>query len=224
MFVKVCGITTEEDALVAIGMGADALGFNFVPGSSRQIRPAVARDIVRRLPGGVMTVGIFRDELKETVVQTVHEAGLQAAQLHGRESPEDSLWIAERVPYLIKAFVAGDPTIDDLDQYAATAVLVDAAEPGSGEVFDWSVLDGRERGRPLILAGGLNPENVAQAVTVVRPWGVDVASGVEVSPGVKDPVKVRQFILNARNSGDLIKPQDELFDPDAPRPYDWRDE
>ena len=115
MFVKVCGITTEEDALVAIGMGADALGFNFVPGSSRQVRPSVARDIVRRLPGGVMTVGIFRDELKETVVETVHEAGLQAAQLHGRESPEDSSWIAERVPYLIKVFVAGDPAIDDLE-------------------------------------------------------------------------------------------------------------
>ena len=224
MFIKVCGITTEEDALVAIGMGADALGFNFVPGSSRQIRPAVARDIVRRLPGGVMTVGIFRDELKETVVQKVHEAGLQAAQLHGRETPEDSSWIAERVPYVIKAFVAGDPTIDDLERYSATAVLVDAPEPGSGEVFDWSLLDGRERGRPLILAGGLNPENVAQAVNVVQPWGVDVASGVEASPGVKDPVKIREFILNARISGESIEPRDETFDPDAPRPYDWRDE
>ncbi|MBM46136.1 MAG: N-(5'-phosphoribosyl)anthranilate isomerase [Acidimicrobiaceae bacterium] len=224
MFIKVCGITTEEDALVAIGMGADALGFNFVPGSSRQIRPAIARDIVRRLPGGVMTVGIFRDELKETVVQKVHEAGLQAAQLHGRETPEDSSWIAERVPYVIKAFVAGDPTIDDLERYSATAVLVDAPEPGSGEVFDWSLLDGRERGRPLILAGGLNPENVAQAVNVVQPWGVDVASGVEASPGVKDPVKIREFILNARISGESIEPRDETFDPDAPRPYDWRDE
>ncbi len=224
MFVKVCGITTEEDALVAIGMGADALGFNFVPGSSRQVRPSVARDIVRRLPGGVMTVGIFRDELKETVVETVHEAGLQAAQLHGRESPEDSSWIAERVPYLIKVFVAGDPAIDDLERYSATAVLVDAHEPGSGEVFDWSILDGRERGRPLILAGGLNPQNVAQAVSVVKPWGVDVASGVEASPGVKDPVKVREFILNARDSSASLEQTDKFFDPDAPRPYDWRDE
>ena len=224
MFVKVCGITTEEDALLAIGLGADALGFNFVPGSSRQIRPAVARDIVRRLPGGVLTVGIFRDELKETVVQTVHEAGLQAAQLHGRESSEDSSWVAERVPYLIKVFVAGDPAIDELDRYSATAVLVDAPEPGSGEVFDWAVLDGRERGRPLILAGGLNPENVAQAVSVVKPWGVDVASGVEVSPGVKDPVKVREFVMNARDAGNLLEPNDDDFDPDAPRPYDWRDE
>ena len=216
MFVKICGITTEEDALLAIGMGADALGFNFVPGSSRQIRPAVARDIVRRLPGGVLTVGIFRDELRETVVQTVHDAGLQAAQLHGRESAEDSSWIAERVPYLIKVFVAGDPAIDELDSYSATAVLVDAPEPGSGEVFDWSLLDGRERGRPLILAGGLGPENVAQAVSVV--------SGVEASPGVKDPVKVREFVINARDAGNSLESDDEDFDPDAPRPYDWRDE
>ena len=224
MFVKICGVTSEEDALLAIGMGADALGFNFVPGSSRQVRPAVARDIARRLPGGVLTVGIFKDELRETVVDVVHQAGLQAAQLHGRESTNDSSWIAERVPYLIKAFTAGDSAIDDLEHYGAKAVLVDAPEPGSGEVFDWSMLDGRERGRPLILAGGLTPANVGQAVNVVRPWGVDVASGVEMSPGVKDPVKVREFIVAAREAWADLESIDEEFDPNAPRPYDWRDE
>ena len=224
MFVKICGVTTEEDALLAVGMGADALGFNFVPGSSRQIRPAVARDIARRLPGGILTVGIFKDELKETVIEVVHTAGLQAAQLHGRESTDDSMWIAERVPYLIKAFAAGESAIDRLDDYGANAVLVDAPEPGSGEVFDWSMLDGRERGRPLILAGGLNPENVAQAVHAVKPWGVDVASGVEASPGVKDPVRVREFILAARQAGESLESTDKDFDPEAPRPYDWRDE
>ena len=198
MFVKICGVTTEEDALLAVGMGADALGFNFVPGSSRQIRPAVARDIARRLPGGILTVGIFKDELKETVIEVVHTAGLQAAQLHGRESTDDSMWIAERVPYLIKAFAAGESAIDRLDDYGANAVLVDAPEPGSGEVFDWSMLDGRERGRPLILAGGLNPENVAQAVHTVKPWGVDVASGVESAPGIKDPGRMKELIQNAK--------------------------
>ena len=101
---------------------------------------------------------------------------------------------------------------------------MDAPEPGSGEVFDWSMLDGRERGRPLILAGGLNPENVAQAVHAVKPWGVDVASGVEASPGVKDPVRVREFILAARQAGDSLESTDKDFDPEAPRPYDWRDE
>ncbi|MDE0873413.1 MAG: phosphoribosylanthranilate isomerase [Acidimicrobiales bacterium] len=224
MFVKICGVTTEEDALLAVGMGADALGFNFVPGSSRQIRTATARDIVRRLPGGVLTVGVFRDELKERVVEVTHEAGLQAAQLSGRETSKDSSWVAQRIPYLIKAFTAGDAAIDHLDRYSTSAVLVDAPEPGSGEVFDWSLLDGRERGRPLILAGGLHPQNVGQAVRIVRPWGVDVASGVESSPGTKDPVKVREFILNARAAEAAMEPTGEEFDPDAPRPYDWRDE
>ena len=224
MFVKICGVTTEEDALLAVGMGADALGFNFVPGSSRQIRTATARDIVRRLPGGVLTVGVFSNELKERVVEVTHEAGLQAAQLSGRETSNDSSWVAQRVPYLIKAFTAGDAAIDHLDRYSTSAVLVDAPEPGSGEVFDWSLLDGRERGRPLILAGGLHPQNVGQAVRIVRPWGVDVATGVESSPGTKDPVKVREFILNARAAEAAMEPTGEEFDPDAPRPYDWRDE
>lgn len=224
MFVKICGVTTEEDALLAVGMGADALGFNFVPGSSRQIRTATARDIVRRLPGGVLTVGVFSNELKERVVEVTHEAGLQAAQLSGRETSNDSSWVAQRVPYLIKAFTAGDAAIDHLDRYSTSAVLVDAPQPGSGEVFDWSMLDGRERGRPLILAGGLHPQNVGQAVRIVRPWGVDVATGVESSPGTKDPVKVREFILNARAAEAAMEPTGEEFDPDAPRPYDWRDE
>ena len=224
MFVKICGVTTEEDALLAVGMGADALGFNFVPGSSRQIRTATARDIVRRLPGGVLTVGVFRDELKERVVEVTHEAGLQAAQLSGRETSNDSSWVAQRIPYLIKAFTAGDAAIDHLDRYSTSAVLVDAPEPGSGEVFDWSMLDGRERGRPLILAGGLHPQNVGQAVRIVRPWGVDVASGVESSPGTKDPVKVREFVLNARAAEAAMEPTGEEFDPNAPHPYDWRDE
>ena len=224
MFVKICGVTTEEDALLAVGMGADALGFNFVPGSSRQIRTATARDIVRRLPGGVLTVGVFSNELKERVVEVTHEAGLQAAQLSGRETSNDSSWVAQRVPYLIKAFTAGDAAIDHLERYSTSAVLVDAPEPGSGEVFDWSMLDGRERGRPLILAGGLHPQNVGQAVRIVRPWGVDVATGVESSPGTKDPVKVREFILNARAAEAAMEPTGEEFDPDAPRPYDWRDE
>jgi phosphoribosylanthranilate isomerase len=224
MFVKICGVTTEEDALLAVGMGADAIGFNFVPGSSRQIRPATARDIVRRLPGGVLTVGVFRDELKQRVVEITHEAGLQAAQLHGRETSSDSSWVAQRIPYLIKAFSAGDAAIDHLDRYSASAVLVDAPEPGFGEVFDWSMLDGRERGRPLVLAGGLHPQNVGQAIRIVRPWGVDVATGVESSPGTKDPVKVREFILNARAAEAELEPTGEEFDPDAPHPYDWRDE
>ena len=223
MFIKICGITTEEDALLSIGMGADALGFNFVPGSVRQIRPSVARDIVKRLPGGIMTVGVFRNELRDRVVEITHEAGLQSAQLHGHESVDDSAWIAERVPTMIKAFVAGDPSIDRLIEYGAAAVLVDAPEPGSGKVFDWTLLDGRDRGRPLILAGGLNPLNVGRAIESVQPWGVDVASGVEVIAGRKDPVLVREFITNARQAATDIEPDESELETDS-MPYDWRNE
>ncbi len=103
-------------------------------------------------------------------------------------------------------------------------MLVDAPEPGSGKVFDWSLLDGTERGLPLILAGGLNPDNVGRAVRAVRPWGVDVATGVESSPGRKDPTMVREFVHNARAAGEEIEPPEVTFEPDTLRPYDWRDE
>lgn len=221
MFVKICGITSEEDALVAVAMGADALGFNFVSGSVRQIRPAVARDIVRRLPGGILSVGIFRNHPVKEVIDTVHEVGLGAAQLHGNETPEDSRTIAVSVPSVIKVFVAGDDRMDRATEYGAEIMLVDAPVGGSGEVFDWKLLDGRDRGLPLLLAGGLTPENVAAAVRQVRPWGVDVASGVESAPGVKDPTKMMEFIRNAKEAA----PSDEYEPaPDAAPVYDWRDE
>lgn len=226
MFVKICGVTTEEDALVSVAMGADALGFNFVPGSVRQISPTAARDIVRRLPAGVLAVGVFRNELPQRVVDIVNEVGLGAAQLHGRESPQDSRYVAERIQTVIKAFVAGDRSLDHLNEFGASAVLVDAPEPGSGEVFDWSILDGRERGLPFLLAGGLNPDNVAKAIAAAKPWGVDVASGVESAPGRKDPTLVRAFVAAARQAATRIglDPADVVVDLDGPRPYDWRDE
>jgi len=226
LFVKICGITTEEDALVSVAMGADALGFNFVPGSVRQLSPTAARDIVRRLPAGVLAVGIFRNELPQRVVDIVNEVGLGAAQLHGRESTQDTRFIAERIQTVIKAFVAGDRSLDRLADYGASAVLIDAPEPGSGQVFDWSVLDGRERGLPFLLAGGLNPDNVAAAITAARPWGVDVASGVESAPGRKDPTLVRSFVAAARQASAQLglEPEEIFVDLDSPRPYDWRDE
>ena len=222
MFVKICGITTEDDALLAVGMGADALGFNFVPGSVRQVTPTAARDIVRRLPAGVMAVGVFRNELPKRVLEIVREAGLHAAQLHGNERAEDSRLIGEQVQTLIKAFSAGDRTLDRLSEFGADVVLVDSPEPGSGRVFDWSALDGRERGIPLLLAGGLRPDNVAQAIETVRPWGVDVASGVESSPGRKDPTLVRQFVANAKAAAAFE--QEAPLNLDAPAPYDWLNE
>lgn len=224
MFVKICGVTNEEDALVAVGMGADAVGFNFVPGSPRQISPRLARDIVRRLPGGIVTVGIFRNELPKRVVQIMDGAGLRLAQLHGNESAADSRWVAERVPGLIKAFVAGDPNVERVRDYGASVLMLDGSEPGSGRVFDWRQLEGRDRGMRLLLAGGLRASNVAQAIEVVRPWGVDVASGVESEPGRKDVIAMREFVAAAKEAGALYEDADEPTEPAPGAPYDWRED
>ena len=145
MFVKICGITSEEDALLAVAMGADAIGFLLAP-SKRQITATRARDIAARLPPEVLTVGVFRNELKERVVEFTHAAGLKAVQLHGNETAAESSWVSERVPMVIKAFVAGDPDIDRQADYGAEVVHVEGKEPGSGVVFDWKLLDTKSRG------------------------------------------------------------------------------
>ncbi|HEY9558261.1 MAG TPA: phosphoribosylanthranilate isomerase [Acidimicrobiales bacterium] len=216
MFVKICGITSEEDALLAVAMGADAVGFNFVPSSKRFLAVGRAADIVKRLPPEILTVGIFRNESRERVVELTHQAGLRAAQLHGHESAEDSRWVRERVPVLIKVFPGGDPALADVASYGADLVMLDSASPGSGEVFDWSLAEGAPSGIRLVLAGGLTPENVGEAIDRVRPWGVDVASGVESAPGVKNPSKVRRFVNAAREA----EPEDYHGQDDA-RPFDW---
>ena len=217
VFVKICGITSEEDALLAVAMGADAVGFVFAP-SPRQIAPQKAGDIVKRLPPEIVTVGVFRDETRQRVVDIAHGARLRAVQLHGHETSADSHWIRQRVRLIIKAFAAGDPQLDQADDYAADAFLVDSATPGSGEVFDWSLAEGAPSNRRIILAGGLTPENVADAVQTVTPWGVDVSSGVETAPGKKDPLKVKRFIERARAAAPVP------YLADAELPYDWSDE
>jgi phosphoribosylanthranilate isomerase len=209
MFVKVCGTTSEEDALLAIAMGADAIGFVFAP-SPRQVSVGLVSDIVKRLPREVVTVGVFRDEAPERVVQIVQTAGLRAAQLHGHETPEQAQFVRDRVPLLIQAFPAGDPAVARAHMYRADAILLDAATPGSGQVFDWALAEGPD-GIRLILAGGLTPENVKAAIDQVHPWGVDVVSGVEASPGRKDPVKVRAFIAAAKAAA----PDDDEDDGDG---------
>ena len=206
MFVKICGITNESDALMATAMGTDALGFIFAP-SSRQIAPAQARDIARRVPPEILTVGVFRDEAPQRVVELVNTAGLRGVQLHGHETPAEAKWIRQRVGFVVKAFGAGDPLLDKAADYEVDAVLLDAAEPGSGQVFDWSLVEALPVGVRLILAGGLSPDNVAEAVARVRPWGVDVATGVEASPGRKDVRLTRRFIAEART---FDEPEDDL--------------
>jgi phosphoribosylanthranilate isomerase len=197
VFVKICGMTREDDALLAVALGADAVGFVFAP-SPRQIPLPRARDIARRLPPEVLTVGVFRDEVPKRVVSMCFDAGLRAAQLHGRETAEQTQWVKARIPVVIKAFAAGDPRLEHAADYGADAVIVDSPSPGSGDVFDWSLAEGAPIGGRVILAGGLTPANVTEAIERVRPWGVDVSTGVEADPGRKDPIKLRDFIRAAR--------------------------
>jgi phosphoribosylanthranilate isomerase len=223
LFVKICGITTEADALLCISLGADAIGFIFAP-SVRQVAVQTAGDIVKRLPPEILTVGVFRDEAPQRVVEMVHQAGLGAAQLHGHESSQETQWIRARLPMVIKAFPAGDRTIERFGDFGADYLLVDGDTPGSGEVFDWRLAEGVVDRTRMIVSGGLRPDNVAQAVAHLRPAGVDVASGVESGPGRKDPLLVREFIVNARNAEIAVESRDPL-DEEAgeEEPYDWRD-
>jgi phosphoribosylanthranilate isomerase len=216
MFVKICGITNEDDALLAVAMGADALGFNFVSGSIRQIAPQVAFDITRRLPPEILTVGVFRNELPNRVVDLAHKSGVKAAQLHGRETAEQCIEVAKQIRWVIKVFSAGDPDLHRADRYGTDMVMIDGAEPGSGKVFDWSLAGDAPDSMKLILAGGLTPANVGAAIGEVRPWGVDVATGVERSPGRKDALAVKRFIENAR----AATPTPYRGD-DEDMPYDW---
>lgn len=217
MFVKICGITNEDDALLAVAMGADAVGFVFAP-SPRQIAAQQVYNITRRLPPEILTVGVFRDELPSRVIETVNRAGVKAAQLHGHESPAMVAEVAEQIRWVIKAVVAGSPDARRTKEFGTDLILVDAPSPGSGELFDWSLLGEVAEGPRLILAGGLDPDNVAMAVRKVMPWGVDVSTGVEKSPGRKDAMKVKAFIERARAAA----PQQHLG-PDS-MPYDWADD
>ena len=218
MFVKVCGITTEDDALMSIAMGADAVGFVFAP-SPRQVHPETVRDIVKRLPHGVLTVGVFRNERPEHVVEVVNRCGLKGAQLHGAETASEVAYVRERVQFVIRALPAGDARLTEAG--AADVILIDSAQPGSGTVFDWSLAEGAPDGTRIMLAGGLNADNVEQAIRKVRPWGVDSASGVESAPGRKDATAVRRFVAVAKRVGEELE---EGWVPGPEAPYDWAEE
>jgi phosphoribosylanthranilate isomerase len=217
MFVKICGITNEDDALLAVALGADAVGFVFAP-SVRQIAVRHAYDICRRLPPEILTVGVFRDDAPDRVVDQVRAAGLKAAQLHGHESPDVTLAVRRQVNFVIQAFPAGSSALERAMDHGADAILLDAPTPGSGTVFDWNLVDQAPLDAKIVLAGGLSAENVATAIARVKPWGVDVSSGVEREPGRKDPVKLKEFIEAARAAAPIpYRGPDEL-------PYDWADE
>jgi phosphoribosylanthranilate isomerase len=217
MFVKICGITSEDDALLAVAMGADAVGFVFAP-SPRQVPAQQVYDITRRLPPEIMTVGVFRDEHPKRVVDLVHRSGVKGAQLHGNESGEVVTEIAKAVRFLVKAYPAGSPLIGASGSLPTDTIMIDGPSPGSGHLFDWSLVGELPEGMRMILAGGLTPENVGDAVHNVVPWGVDVSTGVEAAPGKKDPLKVKRFIERANDAApEPYRGADQL-------PYDWSDE
>lgn len=203
MFIKICGITNQPDALLAIALGADALGFVFAP-SPRQVSVARVSQLLPQLPPEVLTFGVFRDELPQRIVAILAETGLRGAQIHGWLSDEGLEVVRAHTPWVIRAANAYMPGFDRVIHQPAWALLVDGEHSGSGRVFDWSLLDGISPARRLIVAGGLTPNNVARAIEQVRPFGVDVASGVEARPGRKDPVLLRAFIEAARRAANVV--------------------
>ena len=200
--VKICGITSEADALAAVEAGADALGFMFYEASARFIAAREAAAILGALPPFVVRVGVFVNATEERVREVAEECGLDALQFHGDETPEFCARFASRV---IKAFrVRDEESLKGLSAYPVGAWLLDSYVPdqrgGTGALFNWDLaLEAKTAGRPVILAGGLTPENVAEAVRRVQPYAVDVSSGVESSPGRKDPAKMRAFIQAVRS-------------------------
>jgi phosphoribosylanthranilate isomerase len=201
--VKICGITNVADALAAIDAGANLLGFNFYEKSPRYITEAEAAEIRPQLPKKVKAVGVFVNAPPADVAALCKSLKLHAAQLHGDETPDEVADVATSLP-VFKAFrVEPDFRLEILDEYAdACAFLFDAARTGqyggTGHITDWDVARRATVGRRIILAGGLNVENVAAAVRIVRPYAVDVASGVESKPGKKDHGRMREFIQEVR--------------------------
>jgi phosphoribosylanthranilate isomerase len=200
--VKVCGLTSVDDAARCAELGVDALGLNFWSGSPRSTDIATARDIVRATAGRVELVGVFVDATLAEVTEIMEETGVEWAQLHGNETPE---MVAALLPRAYKAIGVKDGSAIALARtFPGEHLLVDASVPGipggTGRTFDWAIAETIARERTLTLAGGLTPENVADAVRTVRPFRVDVASGVESSPGKKDPDLVRAFVAAAKSA------------------------
>jgi len=207
-FIKICGITNIDDARAAVAAGADALGFNFYKPSPRYIAPPAAREIVEQLPSSILTVGVFvNEDSPESVKKIASEAGVTAFQLHGDESPAYCRELSDR--YVIKTLtVSGDFDIQMVQDYArardVNAIMLDTRDNnlrgGTGRVFDWSVAIEVNKVVPkLFLAGGLSPENISEAIELVRPYAVDACSALEDRPGIKNHERMRAFVELARN-------------------------
>ncbi len=207
--VKICGVTTCEDVHLVADAGADAVGLNFHSKSPRYVKPAQADELIRALPPFMAPVGVFVESNMRQAVAIAFQLGLRTLQTY-QSPPDDDPFPFAHVPsfrikdesslQLIRNFIASAASFGR----KPSAVLVDSYTPaaigGTGHVAPWELLEGFDAGVPLILAGGLNPDNISEAIRRVRPWGVDVASGVESAPGKKDPAKVRAFVKNAKEA------------------------
>ena len=214
-WIKICGTTNLEDALLAVEAGVDALGFVFYEKSPRYVTPDVAREIVRELPKGVEAVGVFVNKYEDDILDTAGKAGLTAVQMHGgNEDPHVADLVVKRRPDL-SVFAAISMSDERPEGWAmmyvpdsVRAFLLDSAcgekRGGTGEVFDWSAtkksVEVIKTLGNIVVAGGLTPGNVAQAMSTFQPWGVDVVSGVEQEPGKKNPEKVRAFVRAVREA------------------------
>jgi len=196
-YVKICGVTSVEDAQVVIEAGADALGLIFAE-STRQLSPRDGRRIAEATRGAIIRVGVFRHDSDQFVLESVDESGVDVAQLHGPLSEGLLDGLRRRGVGIIKAFSVQSDDFQRFDEVLVDAVLVDGPTPGSGREHSWPDFKVRDFQRPLIIAGGLQPENVAALARGTAAWGVDVSTGVETAPGMKDAARVRDFVANAR--------------------------
>jgi len=197
--VKICGLTSAAEAAACAELGADAIGCVFFPGSPRHLSDGLARNICRALPAEVAKVGVFVNESYDRVMQKVERCGLTAVQLHGRESPDLVQALMNQPLAVIKAlFAAGAPGLSEARKYRASAFLVECGAgvlPGGNALtWDWRRARTISKTYPVILAGGLSPDNVSEAMAACLPAAVDVSSGVEKAPGIKDLARVRAFL------------------------------
>ncbi len=198
--VKICGLTRGQDVAAAVNYGADALGFVFVPASKRCISADEATKLCLQVPAFIARVGLFLDQPAMDITEILKQVSLSVLQFHGRESAEFCRQFNR--PYIKTVSLNAGSSIAELEQAYpdAAALLLDSHQPGdlggTGKTVDWQQV--QPGSRPLILAGGLNPHNVAKAIQLIRPWAVDVSSGVEISPGIKDADAIRRFISEAK--------------------------
>lgn len=211
--IKICGITSVADALEAANAGADAIGFMLYPKSKRYVTPEQAAEISRALPPFVARVGVFVNETEENIHHLIDFCQLDSVQLHGEESPE----FCDGIPgKTIKAFrLRSQDDLTTMQPYRTDAWLLDSYSPsahgGTGDSFNWTwVAESRPYARPVIIAGGLTPDNAADCVLATRPFGLDVSSGVESAPGKKDPARIKAFIAAARKAADQVSEEPEI--------------